>query len=69
MLGTWCYLSVLKKKESELIAKKSEISTPESDLDILEAEKIGEKKAVDATINDKNKKSLDNATSLQANIY
>ena len=62
-------MSVLKKKESELIAKKSEISTPESDLDLLEAEKIGEKKAVDATINDKNKKSLDNATSLQANIY
>ena len=62
-------MSVLKKKESELIAKKSEISTPESDLDLLEAEKIGEKKAADATINDKNKKSLDNATSLQANIY
>ena len=56
MLGLWSYFPVLKKIESELTAKKSEISTLESDLAILEAGKSGEKKASDTMIYDtKNK--------------
>ena len=56
MLGLWSYLPVLKKIESELTAKKSEISTLESDLAILEAGKSGEKKASDTMVYDTKKK-------------